>query len=97
MNNQTPEQRRIRGREARQLLDNPLLKEAFAAVAAHIEDQAQSCPLDDQVRAQRIILSKQLLATIKRQIEKRIEDGEVAEMQIEQIEKQRGLMRKFIR
>jgi hypothetical protein len=85
------ETRRIRAREAKQLLDNPLLKEAFAAVAAHIEDQAQSCPLDDQVRAQRIILSKQLMQTLKRQIERRIEDGEVAEIQIAEIEKQRGL------
>lgn len=87
----TPEQRKIKGREAKQLLENPLLKEAFAAVDRYIDDQAFSCSPDDAVRAQRIIVSKQLLQAVKREIIRKIEDGEVAEIQIAEIEKQRGL------
>ena len=87
----TPEQRKIKGREAKQLLENPLLKEAFAAVNEYIDQQTLSCPPDDTARAQRIILSKQLLQAIKREIIRKIEDGEVAEIQIAEIEKQRGL------
>jgi len=92
----TPEARRIRGNDARQLLDNKLLKEAFAAVGAYVDGQAMSCPPDDATRAQRIIISKQLLAAIIREITRVVEDGEVATIQISEIEKARGL-RRFVR
>jgi hypothetical protein len=92
----TNEQRRIRGNDARQLLDNHLLKEAFAAVGEYIDSQALSCPPDDAPRAQRIIISKQLLAAVKRELVRVIEDGDVAEVQISELEKARGL-RRFIR
>lgn len=87
----TPEQRKIKGREAKQLLENQLLKDAFSAVDRYIDDQAISCSPDDAVRAQRIIISKQLLQAIKREIVRKVEDGEVAEIQIAELEKQRGL------
>jgi hypothetical protein len=92
----TPEDRRIRGNDARHLLDNALLKEAFAAVGEYIDSQALSCQPDDAARAQRIVISKQLLAAIKREIVRVIEDGDVAEVQIDLIEKARGL-RRFVR
>lgn len=93
----TPEHRRIRGNDARQLLDNQLLKEAFAAVGQYVDDQALSCPPDDAARAQRIVISKQLLAAIKRELVRVIEDGDVAEVQIEEIEKRRGLLSRIRR
>ncbi len=92
----TPEARKIKGADARALLENRLLKEAFANVAAYIEGEAMSCKPDDMVRAQRIILSKQLLAAIQRELTRAVEDGAVAEIQIHEIEKARGL-RRFIR
>ena len=92
----TPEHRRIRGNDARQLLDNSLLKEAFAAVDKYIDEQALSCPPDDATRAQRIVISKQLLAAIRREIVRVVEDGDVAEVQIDMLEKARGL-RRFVR
>ncbi len=92
----TPEHRRIRGNDARQLLDNSLLKEAFAAVDKYIDDQALSCQPDDEKRAQRIVISKQLLAAIRRELVRVVEDGDVAEVQIDMIEKARGL-RRFVR
>jgi hypothetical protein len=93
----TPEHRRIRGNEARQLLDNQLLKEAFTAVGQYVDDQALACPPDDATRAQRIVISKQLLAAIKRELVRVVEDGDVAEVQIDMLEKQRGLMNRFRR
>jgi hypothetical protein len=87
----TPEARRIRGNDARQLLENPLLKEAFAAVGAYIDGQALSCDPDNATRAQRIVITKQLLAAVKREIVRVMEDGVVAEIQIEDIEKKRLL------
>lgn len=92
----TNESRRIRGNDARHLLDNQLLKEAFAAVGEYVDNQALSCPPDDAARAQRIVISKQLLAAIRREIVRVVEDGEVAEVQISELEKARGL-RRFIR
>lgn len=93
----TPEHRRIRGNDARQLLDNQLLKDAFAAVGQYVDDQALSCAPDDAARAQRIVISKQLLAAIKREMVRVIEDGDIAEVQIDMLEKQRGLMSRLRR
>ena len=92
----TPEKRRILGADARQLLENPLLKEAFSKVGDYIEQQALSCAPDDTARAQRIVISKQLLAAIRRELVRVVEDGEVAVIQIDAIDKARGL-RRFMR
>lgn len=89
----SPDERRIRGNDARNLLDNNLLKEAFAAVGRYVEDQALSCAPDDATRAQRIVISKQLLAAIKREMTRVVEDGDVAGVQIAELEKQSALRR----
>lgn len=92
----TPEDRRIRGADAQALLNNKLFKEAFEAVDGYIEAQALSCKPDDKDMAQRLILSKQLLRAIEREIRRQVEDGAVAEVQIQEINQRRGL-RRFIR
>lgn len=93
---QTPEHRKLRGQDARALLDNPIFKEAFDAVAEYLNQAALSCNPDDPVKAQRIIISKQLLEAVKREVTRKVEDGEVADIQIKELEKARGL-RRFIR
>lgn len=92
----TPETRKFRGEDAKQLIDNLMLKAAFSAVGSHLDAAALSCPPDDKDKAQRIILSKQLLAAIEREIRRVIEDGEVAKVQLSEIEQRRGLKR-FLR
>jgi tellurite resistance protein len=82
----TPERRRIIGAEAQQALDNKHWKEAFVAVNEYLDQVALSCDPDNKDKAQRIVLSKQLLATIKQELIRKIEDGEVAKVEIEQIE-----------
>lgn len=89
----TPEERRIHGQDARSLLDNSLFKRAFSAVDTYLDQQALACPPDDGVMAQRIILSKQLLAAIRREVERVVQDGEIASVQITELERKRGLSR----
>lgn len=90
----TPEQRRIRGADAQALLDNPMLRDAFAAVAEHLEQQAQSCDQDNAEKARRIIIAKQILSGIKREIERVVKDGEVAQIELSEIEQRRRLFRR---
>ena len=83
------EDRKIRAEEAKHLLDNRLFKEAFSAVEGYIESQAQGCDPDNKDRAQRIIISKQIMAALRREITRIVEDGLVAEMQIQEIEQRK--------
>lgn len=92
----TPEAKRIRGEDARNLLENKLLKGAFSSVDEYLNNAALSCSPDDKDKAQRIILSKQLLAAIQREIRKVVDDGEIAKIQIAELEQRKGL-RRFIR
>lgn len=73
-----------------------MLKEAFAAVDDYLNQSALTCSPDDPTKAQRIVISKQLLAAVKREITRKIEDGEVAEIQLNELDTRRGL-RRFIR
>lgn len=90
----TPEQRRIRGADAQALLDNPLLRDAFAAVAEHLEQQALSCDPDNAEKARRVVMAKQILRGIEREIRRVVEDGAVAEVQLAEIEQKRRLFRR---
>lgn len=83
----SPESRVFRANDAEQLLANPLLRDAFKTVGEYIDQVALTCDPDDKNRAQRVILSKQLLASIIRQIERVIEDGEVAKVEIAELKK----------
>ena len=77
----------IDAEEVRQLLDNRHLKRAFQKVAEHLETGALACDPDNRDQAQRIIIAKQILAGVKREFERAIEDGEVAQVRIREIEK----------
>lgn len=92
----TPDQRRIKGEEARQLLEHPMLRDAFAAVDDYLNQAALSCQPDDAGKAQRIVISKQLLQAIRREIARKVDDGEIAKVQMRELEQQRGI-RRFIR
>lgn len=97
MSNESIEQRKFRAADAKTLLDNKLFKEAFDSVGKYIESQALSCDPDNKDKAQRILISKQILAGIKREIERVVQDGEIAEIQLNEIEQKRGLVRRFMR
>lgn len=93
----TPEARKFAAADAKALLDNQLFKQAFAGVADYLDSQALGCDPDNAAKAQRIVIAKQLLAGIKREIERVVEDGVVANIQIDQLEQKRGVLRRLIR
>jgi hypothetical protein len=92
----TPEDRRIRSTDARQLLENPLFVDAWAAVEKHLHMQAIACDSDNAAKALRIVISQQLLAAVKREIQRVVNDGVVAEVQLSEIEQKRGLLRRVM-
>lgn len=87
---------KFRAEDAKQLLGNKLFKDAFAAVDGYLNEVALSCDPDNKEKAQRIILSKQLLASVKREIERVVDDGDIAEVRMAELEKRNGILR-FIR
>lgn len=93
----SPEQRRVVGQEAKQLLENKHFREAWTAVDSYLDQVALSCDPDNKDKAQRIVLSKQLLASIRQEFIRKVEDGEMADVEIEQIEARRNPLRRMVR
>lgn len=83
------EQEQFRAEDAKQLLGNKMLQDAFDAVKGYLEAQELSCDPDNKDRAQRIVISKQLLAGIRREIYRHIEEGQVARIRIAELEKKK--------
>ena len=73
----------------RQLLENPMFVEAWAAVEKHLNMQALTCDSDNAQKALRIVISQQLLAGVKREIQRIVTDGMVAQVQIAELEQKR--------
>lgn len=66
--------------------------EAFDAVARHLQMAALTCEPDNAPKAQRIIITQQLLAAVKREVTRIIEDGKIGEIQLAEIEKRKRLV-----
>jgi hypothetical protein len=79
----------FRAADAKALLDNKLFKGAFEAVAGYLEAKALTCDPDNREMAQRVVISKQLLAAIKREIQRHVEDGAVAQIRMAELEKKK--------
>lgn len=87
----TPEQRRVVGHEARQLLENSHFRDAFDSVEASLIDVAKFCDPDNKEKAARVVISMQLLEAVKREIIRKVEDGEMAEFQMNELEQSKRL------
>jgi hypothetical protein len=92
----TPEQRRSKAIEAQQFMRHPAFNAMFEGVAQALESKALSCPATDEKLAADVIRCKQLLAAIKREVERRAEDGDFAAFEIEQLEK-KGVVQRLLR
>lgn len=87
----------LRAQDARAVLDSPVFKEAFNKVSEYIESQAVSCDPDNLQMAQRVVLSKQILAHVKRELVKIINDGSLS-VKIHHLEqKEEGFFKKVLR
>ena len=93
----TPEDRTIRATDAKHLLENPLFVEAWDAVEKHLQMSAMSCEPDNKDKAQRIVLSIQLLAAVKREVTRIIQDGMVADVQMRELDNKRSMMQRVLR
>lgn len=87
----TPEDRKFRATDAKQLLEHPMFVEAWEAVEKHLTMAALTCDPDNKDKAQRIVISQQLLAAVKREVTRIVTDGAVAEVQIAELEKRNKL------
>jgi len=85
------ESRRIRAEEARQFLSNPLFREAFDGVARDLLEVSLTCDPDNKDKAQRIVISQQLLQAVRREIERKVNDGEFAAFQMAELDKRKKL------
>ena len=92
----TPEDRRIKATAARQLLENELFVQAFDAVERYLTAQTLTCDSDNAQKALRIVISQQLLAAVKREVTRVVQDGVVAEIQMDELEKKRSLMQRVM-
>ena len=92
----TPEQRRVIGNEARQLLENKHFREAWDALDEYLTAQEHACDPDNAEKARRIVISRQLLVGLKREFERKVQDGEFAQIELNEIERKTKPLR-FIR
>jgi hypothetical protein len=95
MTDETLASRKFRASDAKALLDNKLFKDAFQKLGDNLEAQALACDPDNKDKAARIIIAKQLLKGIKREIERVIDDGDVADIQLSELERKKQW--KFLR
>ena len=83
------EQEKWAAEDAKAVLNSPVFKGAFEAVSGYVEGKAVTCDPDNKEMAQRIILTKQILAAVKRELERVVENGKVAEIKIAELERRK--------
>jgi len=74
-------QEQMRAVDAQQLLDNPVFKGAVEHMEAYLETQALNVNPADKDLCTKVIISKQMLRGVVREIHRYIETGQVAAMQ----------------
>lgn len=72
----------LRGAEAQRLLENRLLIEAFEKVESGIVSAMQRSAMGDEKTHNRLVISLQLLAQVKRSLEDVASTGKMAAMQM---------------
>ena len=90
----SPERRRIIGAEAAQSLRDPHWNAAFKEVDEYLDKVALACDPDNKEKAQRIVISKQLLQSIRQALVRKSEDGEAAKIEIEKLEPRRRVFQR---
>ncbi len=92
----SPENRRTIGEEAKQALGNKHWKEAFEAMDGYLLDAARQCDPDNREKAQRGVIALQIMEGLKRELHRKVQDGEMAQVELSEIEA-RKTPRRFLR
>jgi ABC-type thiamine transport system ATPase subunit len=79
----SPEERSRRAVSARQLLDNPLLQEAFSAIQEDLINQLRQVKLSDVDGQQRLVMALQMFNSVQKHFWLVIQDGYDAAQQIQ--------------
>lgn len=93
----TLEEERNRGTDAKAILENPSFQLAMSRLNDYLEAQAVACDPDNAEQARRIILSKQLMKGIERELYKLIEGGEVAVIELDELRRQQSRNKRLVR
>ena len=80
-----------RSARAKELLENPVFKEAFSAVRNELISGIETCPIGDVDMQHDLTLSLQLMKRIRGKLERWVEDGKLESKKIEQ----EGLMERM--
>lgn len=75
--------------DARQVLENKAYKLAYDRLSQHLDSKILACNPDDKEQAHRVVLAKQIFSGLKRELERMIQDGQVSEIQLNEIEKRK--------
>lgn len=75
----TDDERIRRGQEAQQLLENPLLVQAFDTIERNLMTQLRTVPLTDKALEREMVRTLQVLHKVKEQIEQVVVTGRIAE------------------
>lgn len=86
----------FKGNDAKNLLSNPIHKEAVQKLNDYIEEKALRVDPNSKESTQVIIITKQLAKAYIREIERFIENGKVEQIRIDLLEKKKGI-KKFNR
>jgi hypothetical protein len=74
----------VRGEEARLLLENPLLVEAFESVRKGIVSGMTSSAMGDEKTHNRLVIALQLLHQIEKQLKDHVDTGKMAQIQVKE-------------
>ena len=85
MRERNPYQDAQRGREAEELLENPMLADAFDKIEASYMDEWRQSKLADIEERERLWLAIQVLGEVKRHLRVVVENGVVAKRDIDRI------------
>jgi hypothetical protein len=80
-----------RAAHAEQLLNDPLLQEAFASVRTAILERIESAPMADTEGAEKMRVMLKLLRDLKANFEHAVRDGQLAKFKLEEERKARAL------
>lgn len=91
----TPDEEIRAGREAELVLSNPIFRQAFDGIETGLIDKMRQVPMHDVDTQHELILTLQLLGSLKRRFTDAIETGKMAAIQKEQsaVQKLKRLVR----
>ncbi len=79
----TPEEEQIRAGRARELLDNPMFKEASQRIQDGIASQRRKVPMRETDMHTRLILTEQLWLNLLDYLQETVDTGKFAQFEVE--------------